>query len=69
MMFDGLTLEQLGTLRDMVEDWVSEGFTTPSYTDAQYDIFEVLGLVKDRADGGYDTRRPGGRRSAQAIVS
>ena len=48
--------ETIEELRGMVEEWVSEGFTTPPYTDAQYDIFEALGFTEPIA--GYDVRRP-----------
>lgn len=46
--------EQVEELRTIVEMWVSEGFTTPPYTDLQYDIFEKLGVT----GGDYDVRRP-----------
>lgn len=48
------TREQTLELREMVADWVAEGFTTPPYEPVQYDIFEKLG-VTSRA---YDIKRP-----------
>jgi hypothetical protein len=52
--FENLTLEQREALKRIVEDWINEGFTTPPYEDAYYDIFEAL----DVQQGTYDTRRP-----------
>jgi hypothetical protein len=56
-IFDDLSTEQREALRDIVADWISEGFTGPPYDDAQYDIFEALDLAADDPHG-YDTRRP-----------
>lgn len=42
-------------LRNIVRDWISEGFTTPPYSDEQYGIFEKLELPKNR---DYDIMRP-----------
>jgi len=49
-------IREVEALRDIVYGWIGEGFCTPPYTDAQYTIFEELGL--DDMRGGYDTRRP-----------
>ena len=51
-----LTPKQRETLIDIVADWISEGFTTPPYTDDHYDIFEWLNLGYEHTD--YDIRRP-----------
>lgn len=56
-----LTPEQRDALREIVGDWIAEGFTTPPYTDAQYDLFEALRL--DPAGFSYDIRRPALTRS------
>lgn len=55
-LFANLTPERREALREIVADWISEGFTTPPYDDVQYDIFEALGLSDD-GPGGYNTRR------------
>jgi hypothetical protein len=49
------TEKQTEALVEIVAAWIGEGFTIPPYTDAQYDIFEALGLDDNRI---YDTRRP-----------
>lgn len=55
-----MTEEQREALREIVSDWISEGFTTPPYTEAQYDLFESLELdrtstiVHGRAANGAD---------------
>jgi len=51
----GLTAEQRAALIRIVSDWIGEGFTTPPYGDAYYDIFEWLGLAQNDPHG-YDTR-------------
>lgn len=56
-MFSSLTPEQFDALRRIVSDWIGEGFTTPPYTAAQYDLFEALDLAQDNPYS-YDTRRP-----------
>lgn len=54
-----LTPERVDALTRIVADWIGEGFTTPPYPDAYYDIFEWLGLaVGSDPFAGYDTRRP-----------
>lgn len=55
LLFDHLTPGQREVLRAMLSDWVGEGFTTPPYSEAQYDIFEALGVES----AFYDTKRPG----------
>lgn len=59
-MFEHLTEDQRTALREIVDEWIADGFTTPPYTAAQYDIFEALDLAKDVHGGrlSYDTRRP-----------
>lgn len=57
MLFNNLTEEQLEMLRQMVAGWVEEGFTTPPYRPAAYDIFEALGFDPDDW-WQYDIRRP-----------
>ena len=54
---------QVDALRAMVQEWINEGFDSPPYTAAQYDVFEALGLdrnVRRYTDNNndYDTRRP-----------
>lgn len=56
-LFAALSPEQLEALQRIVGDWISEGFTTPPYKDAYYDIFEALDLA-DADSYWYDTRRP-----------
>lgn len=51
------TDKQVEALKRIVSDWISEGFTTPPYGDAYYDIFEKLGEAEDNPFS-YDTRRP-----------
>lgn len=52
------TGEQVERLREMIEEWICEGFTTPPYTSVTYDIFEALGLDRGPTPwGSYDTRR------------
>ena len=60
-LFARLTVEQEAALKRIVGDWIGEGFTTPPYGDAYYDIFEALDLDRNRK-WSYDTRRRGGRR-------
>jgi hypothetical protein len=56
---DYFTPDELEALTSMVSDWIGDGFATPPYTDAQYAIFEKLGLNRAEAPGWiYDTRRP-----------
>jgi hypothetical protein len=43
-------------LRDMVELWISEGWTVPPYSSEQYEIFAWLGITGEV--GGYDTTPP-----------
>jgi len=50
-----VTDEHYAALQRIVGDWIGEGFTTPPYEDAYYDIFEWLGLVRNDPHG-YDTR-------------
>lgn len=50
------TAEHLAALRGIVLSWIAEGSTTPPYSDAEYDIFEWLGIDEENC-GGYDTRR------------
>jgi hypothetical protein len=58
-LFDHLTEDQGAALRAIVDEWIGEGFTTPPYTAAQYDIFEALDLAHAEHVGvSYDTRRP-----------
>lgn len=54
-LFDLLTGPQRRALREMLEEWVGDGFVVPPYSDAQYDIFEALGVQSSV----YDTKRPG----------
>lgn len=54
-----LTKDQLVVLRDIVADWIGEGFTTPPYSETHYDIFDILDLENMHKGGGYDIRRPG----------
>jgi hypothetical protein len=56
---------QVEALREIVTDWISEGFTTPPYKDAYYDIFEKLRITNEKRPSGgyelpvsYDVRRP-----------
>lgn len=49
---------QIPVLREMVAQWIDEGFTTPPYTDEQYDIFEALDLFENPGLCSYDIRRP-----------
>jgi hypothetical protein len=53
-VFDDLDEIQIEALRRMVREWVGEGFTTPPYEDAYYDIFAALG-IKTQV---YDIERP-----------
>lgn len=55
-VLDQLTPDQREVLRAMISDWVGEGFTTPPYSEAQYDIFEAL-YVESAI---YDIKRPDG---------
>jgi hypothetical protein len=48
--------EHLMALKSMVSAWVGEGYATPPYSDAEYDLFEWLGIDEEDC-GGYDTRR------------
>jgi len=57
-MSDKLSDEHKTTLRGFVEAWINEGFTTPPYTDVQYDIFEWLALDPEDPFISYDIRRP-----------
>lgn len=57
-LFDGLTPAQLEALKQIVLDWIGEGFTGRPYEDAYYDILEALGLAQERLGGFFDTRRP-----------
>jgi hypothetical protein len=52
-----LTDAEKAALRDILDQWVWEGFTTPPYTDEQYSLFEKVGLTEHRV---YDVRRPVG---------
>jgi hypothetical protein len=53
------TPEQIEALRDIVEAWIGEGFTTPPYTDEQYDAFEALGIRGQPCPtASYDVTRP-----------
>ena len=49
--------ETLDALRGIVEEWISEGFTTPPYRPEVYDLFDLLGLDPDRRRQ-YDIRKP-----------
>jgi hypothetical protein len=55
--FENLTAEQRDALERIVGDWIGEGFTTPPYGLAYYDIFEALGMASNDPHT-YDTRRP-----------
>lgn len=57
-LFGNLNDEQREALVVMVEGWIGEGFTTPPYTAAQYDIFEGLGLQNDEGRLYDIDRRP-----------
>lgn len=50
------TRGEIEELRQIVIDWAAEGFKIPPYRDAQYSIFEKLGI--DDNEGVYDMRRP-----------
>lgn len=41
------TTDEAAELRGMVEEWISEGFTTPPYTAEQYAIFARLGIAEN----------------------
>lgn len=58
-LFENLSADQREALEVIVGGWVAEGFTTPPYGSAYYDIFEALDLSPD-GDWGYDIRRPQG---------
>jgi hypothetical protein len=53
--FDGPVVE---ALREIVAEWIGEGFTTPPYAPEQYAIFEALRLDNSDHVAGYDIRRP-----------
>ena len=61
-----LSDDQYDALRDMVLDWINEGFTTPPYKGVEYDLFEILGINNENGpsygDGTprtfYDLNRP-----------
>ena len=36
--------EEIAALRDMIHDWIGEGFTTPPYKPAIASVIEKLGL-------------------------
>lgn len=39
-----LTEEMKATIREMVVDWIAEGFTSPPYSEVQHDVFRWLGI-------------------------
>ena len=44
--------EQVEALREIVGDWLLEGFTTPPYTPEQYAIFEALEMEEYLREAG-----------------
>lgn len=56
---------EIVALREMVRDWIGEGFTTPPYSPAQYAIFEKMSITNEKDPNGgyelsvsYDIQRP-----------
>ncbi len=46
-------------LRQIVMQWVGEGFTTPPYDDTTYEVFESLGIDNSSFPfPSYDVERP-----------
>lgn len=52
----GLGPEAREALRDIVLEWIGEGFATPPYKPEVYDALEALGITG--MSGPYDTTRP-----------
>lgn len=51
-----LNHDAVEVLRDIVREWVDEGFQRPPYDPAYYDVFEALDL--DPAQNFYNIERP-----------
>ena len=62
---EGLDGIDVPTLREMIGEWIDEGFTTPPYTSEQYDIFEALGIFEPIGLAQYDVRRPSDERGGE----
>ena len=51
------TDKQIETLRQIVIDWINEGFTSPPYSPEQLEIFRTLGIT-NKDSFMYDVERP-----------